>query len=48
MGVVPGEYSTGGKQKVLGISKLGNKYLRRLFVRARAAYCNSDTSRLPF
>ena len=32
MGVVPGEYSTGGKQKLLGISKRGNKYLRRLFV----------------
>jgi hypothetical protein len=28
----PGEYSTGGKQKLLGISKRGNKYLRRLFV----------------
>jgi transposase len=32
MGIVPGEYSTGGKQKLLGISKRGNKYLRRLFV----------------
>src|SRR3982074_309083 len=32
MGIVPGEYSTGGKQKLLGISKGGNKYLRRLFV----------------
>ena len=26
------EYSTGGKQKLLGISKRGNSYLRRLFV----------------
>jgi transposase len=32
MGIVPGEYSTGGKQKLPGISKRGNKYLRRLFV----------------
>ncbi len=26
------QYSTGGKQKLLGISKRGNKYLRMLFV----------------
>src|ERR1700687_548699 len=32
MGVVPREYSTGGKQKLLGISKRGNRYLRKLFV----------------
>jgi transposase len=32
VGMVPREYSTGGKQKVLGISKRGNSYLRRLFV----------------
>ena len=32
MGIVPREYSTGGKQKLLGISKRGNKYLRTLFV----------------
>jgi transposase len=31
MWIVPGEYSTGGKQKLLGTSKRGNKYLRRLF-----------------
>jgi transposase len=31
MGIVPREYSTGGKQKLLNISKRGNKYLRRLF-----------------
>jgi transposase len=27
IGIVPGEYSTGGKQKLLGISKRGNKRL---------------------
>jgi len=32
MGIVPGECSSGGKQKLLGISKRGNKYLRRLFI----------------
>src|SRR5580698_5253020 len=32
MGIVPGEYTTGGKQKLLGISKRGNKYLRILFI----------------
>jgi transposase len=32
MGIVPGEHSSGGQQKLLGISKRGNKYLRRLFV----------------
>jgi len=32
MGIVPRECSTGGKQKLLGISKRGNGYLRRLFV----------------
>jgi transposase len=32
VGLVPREHSTGGKQKLLGISKRGNGYLRRLFV----------------
>jgi transposase len=32
VGIVPREYSSGGKQKLLGISKRGNGYLRRLFV----------------
>jgi transposase len=32
IGMVPRECSTGGKQKLLGISKRGNKYLRTLFV----------------
>src|SRR5438128_11660999 len=37
MGVVPREYSTGGKQTLLGISKRGNSYLRRLFVQGARA-----------
>jgi transposase len=32
VGMVPREYTTGGRQKLLGISKRGNSYLRRLFV----------------
>jgi transposase len=31
-GSSPREHSTGGKQKLLGISKRGNSYLRRFFV----------------
>ena len=34
---IPGEYTTGGKQKLLGISKRGNSYLRRLFVQGARA-----------
>ena len=37
LGMVPGEYTTGGKQKLLGISKRGNTYLRRLFVQGARA-----------
>ena len=32
IGMVPQEHSTGGRQKLLSISKHGNSYLRRLFV----------------
>jgi transposase len=32
VGLVPRQHSTGGKQKLLGISKRGNVYLRTLFV----------------
>jgi transposase len=37
LGLVPGEYSTGGKQKLLGISKRGNSYLRKLLVHGARA-----------
>jgi len=30
LGLIPREYSTGGKQKLLGISKRGNRYVRKL------------------
>ncbi len=32
LGLVPRQHSTGGKPRLLGISKRGNPYLRRLFV----------------
>lgn len=38
LGLVPREHSTGGKQRLLGISKRGNRYLRTLLIHgARAA-----------
>jgi transposase len=37
VGLVPREHSTGGKQKLLGISKRGNTYLRRLFIQGARA-----------
>lgn len=38
LGLVPRQHSTGGKTKLLGISKRGNRYLRMLFIHgARAA-----------
>lgn len=38
LGLVPKQQTTGGKPKLLGISKRGNKYLRMLFIHgARAA-----------
>lgn len=37
LGLVPAQYSTGGKPKLLGISKRGNKTLRTLFVHAARA-----------
>jgi transposase len=37
LGLVPAEYSTGGKQKLLGISKRGNGYLRKLLVHGARA-----------
>lgn len=37
VGLVPSQYSTGGKQKLLGISKRGNGYLRKLLVHGARA-----------
>ena len=47
MGVVPREYSTGGKQKLLGISKRGNRYLRKLFVQCARAVLKQKSKQTP-
>lgn len=47
IGLVPGEYSTGGKQRLLGISKRGNPYLRRLFVQGARAVLQMRSKQAP-
>jgi transposase len=46
-GLVPREHSTGGKQKLLGISKRGNRYLRKLFVQCARAVLQQKTKQAP-
>jgi len=49
LGLVPQQHSTGGKAKLLGISKRGNEYLRRLFVHgARAVVSRVKRDKLAF
>lgn len=46
IGLVPREYSTGGKTTLLGISKRGSSYLRRLLIHgARSCILHLDRSR---
>jgi transposase len=48
LGLVPRQVSTGGKPRLLGISKQGNEYLRRLFIhgaRSVIARVNRDKHR---
>lgn len=46
LGLVPREHSTGGKTTLLGISKRGNGYLRRILVHgARSCLLHIDRSR---
>jgi transposase len=47
LGVVPGEHSTGGKQKLTGTSRRGNKYLRKLFVQGAHAVLQCRTKHDP-
>lgn len=43
LGLVPREHSTGGKQRLLGISKRGSSYLRKLMIHgARSCYLNME------
>ena len=47
LGVVPRQYSTGGKTKLLGISKRGNVYLRKVLIHgARAAVLRMKRDRV--
>jgi transposase len=47
MGLVPKQYSTGGKAKLYGISKRGNCYLRKILVHgARAVVLRSKRDRI--
>ena len=49
LGLVPRQHSTGGKSKLLGISKRGNKRLRCLFVHgARAVMSHMGKGDRPF
>lgn len=49
LGLVPQQHSTGGKPRLLGISKRGNSYLRRLFVQgARSILLHADPARHAF
>lgn len=49
LGLVPRQHSSGGKTKLLGISKRGNQYLRKLLVEgARAAFARLNRSRHSF
>ncbi len=49
LGLVPRQHSTGGKARLLGISKRGNSYLRKLLVHgARSAVLIVKRERSPF
>jgi transposase len=49
LGLVPRQISTGGKAKLLGISKKGNEYLRRLFIHgARSVIARMNRDKLRF
>lgn len=45
LGLVPRQYSTGGKEKLLGISKRGDVYLRTLLIHGARAVFNIRTGR---
>lgn len=46
LGLVPRQYSTGGKQTLLAISKRGNRYVRKLLVHgARSCFRHLNRTR---
>ncbi len=46
VGVVPRQYSTGGKQKLFGISKRGNVYLPRMLIHGSRAVLIDGSGRV--
>ena len=49
LGIVPRQYSTGGKARLFSISKRGNVYLRKMLIHgARAAVLRVKRDRAPF
>ena len=49
LGLVPRQHSTGGKARLFGISKRGNRYLRKILVHgARSAVLRVKRERAPF
>ena len=49
LGLVPRQHSTGGKARLFGISKRGNRYLRKILVHgARSAVLRVKRERSPF
>lgn len=49
LGLVPRQHSSGGKTKLLGISKRGNQYLRKLLIEgARAAFARLNRAQHAF
>lgn len=49
LGIVPRQYSTGGKARLFGISKRGNVYLRKMLIHgARAAVLRVKRDSAPF
>jgi transposase len=48
MKLMPKQYSTGGKAKLFGISKRGNRYLRKISIHAaRAVVSRCNRERIP-
>jgi transposase len=48
LGLIPKQFSTGGKSKLLGISKRGNRYLRTMFIHgARSLVLRANRERSP-
>jgi transposase len=48
LGLVPRQHSTGGKPRLLGISKRGNAYLRRMLIHgARSVITQADRAKHP-